>query len=67
MSPEPKDSEKRVKLHGMRQSNLFALKREGVAEKKVRIGMKERRASEIVGRLKSSNIQSSYKLRKCLV
>lgn len=36
-------------------------------EKKVEVGREEEGASETVGRLKSSDSQSSYKLRKCLV
>ena len=45
---------------------MFALKREGVKEKKVRVRREDGGATEIVERLYSSDIQSSYKLRKCL-
>lgn len=60
MSPEPRDSEERVKLQGMRQRAICLLfKGKGEEEKKVRVGREEARANETVGRLKCSDIQSS--------
>lgn len=59
ISPEAKESEERAKLHGIRQTEQFICFLEGKGEKKESQGREgSEKASEIAGRLMSSDIQS---------